>query len=286
MTRGRKRGGASVLSRQKLKKTRSRLGAAFKTRRLVLGIVTFILAMAAGFYLSTQPKVTRKDVGAWQITLKSEDAVPLSDAAANQVLATVRKHLGSGSQAELRRAARSAQQTDSYAAVHVMRTGQRAVTVQVRSRVPLFCAEADRLRFVSAEGSLYGTPEGPEICPGPVLRGLFANDRSRFTMGDDLTVALDETEQSTVREAMELLRLAGVQNLKVIGLESRRYRGFFLTVASSGGHEVEVAVGRTPFAPTLAKLSGILDKLSEKGEVAQRVELDYQGKTFIKLKKM
>ena len=64
----------------------------------------------------------------------------------------------------------------------------------------------------------------------------------------------------------------------------RRFRGFFVILEAQ---ETRFQVpGRAPFAGKLDKLQGILSKLDAKGEVAQRVELDYQGKAFIKLKKM
>ena len=62
--------------------------------------------------------------------------------------------------------------------------------------------------------------------------------------------------------------------------------GGFVFFVVMKDNEAEVALGRPPFAEKLVKLGELINKLSKKGDVASRIELDYQGKAFIKLKKM
>jgi len=45
-------------------------------------------------------------------------------------------------------------------------------------------------------------------------------------------------------------------------------------------------LGQSPFGPHLDRLDKIMAKLKSKNQIAERIELDYQGKAFIKLKKM
>lgn len=279
-----KRSGTSVLSRQKLKTSRSRVAVALKRRRFLIIGVVLILAIGVGVFISKrQARPIPHAPQDWHVTLKTPGDEPLADKAAEQVIATVKRNLGDGSKADLRRAARLAQQTDSYATVHILRTGETGVVIEVMPRQPLLCVEADHLRYVAIDGAIYGALDTPEACPGPVLKGVFPESRMRFPQSEQQTLTLDPEEQAIIHEAVELVQLLKAQSFQVAGLEHRRYRGFFVKLKDG---DLEIAVGRTPFVGKLTKLTGILDKLQQKGEQASRIELDYQGKAFIKLKKM
>lgn len=282
-SKGKRRGGLSVLSRQKPKKARGKRSD--WQRRLQIGAV-LALALAViggGIWAFTRPTGASRSQTSWKVTLKMAGDAPLSPAAAEDILAVVRKNLGQGTKTDLRRAARLAQQTESFAVVHLVRTGNTGVLVQIKPRQALLCIEADKLRLVGADGAVYGAALSPEVCPGPILRGVFSEGRGKFVLHDDVSLKLDEEEQGIVREALDLVQLAAGEKLAIASLEHRRYRGFTIALKD---RELEVAIGRAPFAGKLHKLDEILGKLSEKGEQAMRVELDYQGKAFIKLKKM
>jgi hypothetical protein len=49
--------------------------------------------------------------------------------------------------------------------------------------------------------------------------------------------------------------------------------------------DTEIVIGLQPFAYKLKKLQNILDGLRRDGIVASRIELDYEGKAFIKERK-
>lgn len=281
------RGKGSVLSRQKPKKARRKGAPLPLWRKALLGLAgVLIIAGVYGVWSWSKRLSGPSDKAPdWTVTLKVDGEQPLPDKAADAILAAVKKHIGKGTRDDLRRAAKAAQQTEAYARIHVLKLASGEVVVNVRPRTPLLCLEADKLRLVSADGSVFGTPDGgrADACPGPVLKGLFEQGRTRFTLKEDFTLALDADETTALKEGLELLDGAKAQGLKLGAIEFRKFRGFFVTLQ---GNETEVAVGRAPFPGKLQKLQGILQKLSEKGEVAVRIELDYQGKAFIKLKKM
>lgn len=282
-SKGKRRGGTSVLSRQKPKKARGKRSDWQRRLRVGLIALAVILVAAAGTWFLTRQPATPRDSFQWKVTLKMDGDQPLPTSAAEEILAVVRKNLGQGTNADLRRAARLAQKTDSYATVNLVRTGDETVVVQVKPREALLCIEADKLRLVGVDGAVYGAAISPEVCPGPVLKGVFSEGRSKYTMREDVTLATDEEEQAIIREALDLVRLAAAQKLTITSIDHRRYRGFTIALKD---RDLEVAIGRAPFTGKLHKLDEILGKLAEKGEQAMRVELDYQGKAFIKLKKM
>ena len=72
-------------------------------------------------------------------------------------------------------------------------------------------------------------------------------------------------------------------NHKIKSIEFKRFRGFFVVLQTS---ETEVALGRSPFSGKLVRLHEILKRLEKTSSTAARIELDYQGKAFIKEKKL
>jgi hypothetical protein len=280
-------GKSSVLKRQRPKrgKTKPRpLG-----ERLRRGALVTVVALAAagavyGLWRAKRAitQASEEAPPAWQISLKLADDTPLTATAQDEIIGTAAKVLGRGTRRELTRAAEAVQQLGSYADVHVVKLAPNAVAIQVRQRQPVLCIEADRLRLISSTEEVYGQVDTPAACPGPTVAGLFEPGQHPL-MRNDLTLALGDNERSLVHEALELVRVGRDKGFVFSRLEVKKYRGFSVTLA---GKDLEIALGRAPFAAKLEKLQGILDKLAQKNEQAVRIELDYQGKAFIKQKKM
>jgi len=277
----------SVLKRQKPRTKRSFWArpafavTAFSTVAvivLVLGYRSFRLFTKSEHRANTEVREP------WQFTLKLSEDLPLSSAAQDQIIATARDAVGSGSLAELTKAGLAIQRQDAYADVRLAKLSATMIAISVVPRHAALCIDADRWRYISTEGDIYGqVAEGQaNACPGPTLTGLFERNR-RLVSADNLTLILGDEEKALVKEAVVLVDEARTQGFTFGKLEVRRYRGFFGQLIPQG---TEVALGRAPFAPKLDKLQGILARLAKKNEQALRIELDYQGKAFIKLKKM
>lgn len=287
-----KRTKGSVLSRQKPKRGHKRpAGGRLRQAAFVVAIIApLVLAVYVGISLShsgffSANKSANRRID-WKVSLKvDKDAQPLNDQAADEVLAIAKKNLGKGERLDLQKTAALIQRLDAYSNVSIVRLGSDRVAVQVRLRVPMLCIEADRTRLVSAEGEVYGTADKdtPGACPGPLLTGVFDDDRSKLTLRSDFTLSLSDDEKTAVKEALELLREGKERGFAFEGITLKKYRGYFVSL---NGRELEIAVGRAPFDRKLDKLKSILADLAGKGDRAARIELDYQGKAFIKLKKL
>ncbi len=278
----------SVLKRQKPKRARKRpLGERLRIYATVAGVCLALAGVSYGVYhLKTQGVFVadRPDQIDWKVSIKTAEDHALSTQAVEDVTATIRKLAGDGSKKSLGRAAEAVQKLDSYAQVSLLKLAPDELAVHVRRRTPVLCVHADQVRFVAEGGVVYGTPDPAkaDACPGPVLSGVF-DDLRKFTVRNDFTVALEADERVILKEAIDLLRLSREKKLVFAAMGYRRFRGFFVTLADSNA---EVAIGRGPFTGKLDKLTGILTKLEGKGLVAERIELDYQGKAFIKSRKM
>ncbi len=180
------------------------------------------------------------------------------------------------------RTARQIQQLESFASVHLLRLDREQVTVTLHRRSPQLCLQADKVRLISSTGDVYGSPD-PTACPGPVVLGIIQRANTHYAMQSNYTLELTDDEQTAVNEVLTLWSELQESKLAVASIEYRLYRGFIITLRDNA---TEVAVGRAPFNGRLSRLSEILAKLAQKGETAQRIELDYQGKAFIKLKKI
>lgn len=220
---------------------------------------------------------------AWRVHLHLDSEYPLSAKKIDDLLLLTKQELGATHFPNLTLAAVKLQRLDAYSRVHIMRTGLKDVLVSVRPRIAIMCAEVDRLRLVDASGTIYGVfgSEGAPHCPGPRLIGL-KGEGSRTKINEDQTITLSSEEQRLVHEALELLSEAKVQGLELSSIEIHRHRGFQIALRSE---ETEISLGHHPFSSKLERLKTLLGKLKERSEKAARIELDYQGKAFVKLRK-
>lgn len=290
---GRKKSG-SVLARQKPKKARKKARSTyFKRPFWLLCILCIPLLALGGFWTANLASSwfsawMNKPVG-WQITLNIAGEKPLPQEQAVEILNIAKRELQAGTRRDMLRAAREIQQYSSFANVHFMKLSSREMVLHISRREPLLCVEADRLRFLTRAGRIYGVAkrynEGQTDCPGPLLTGIFP-PKTTFRKRQDQTLAVSHSEQVAVEEAIELFLMLRPMDIPVSQIRFERVRGFFIHATLAEETQTVVALGRAPFTTKLTKLRDIRASLLEKGDVAERIELDYQGKAFIKLRKM
>jgi hypothetical protein len=295
---------SSVLRRQKLKKNPKKRRE-IVLRRFFFGIVILsVIAAASAFFYSGQ-KMTTLVSGwlakptDWHVSLRLDGDRPLEEKMAAKIIAAAQKSLGAGTPADLEKTARLVQKQAAFSTVHFLKTTPNHIVLTLKQRHPLLCVEADKLRFVGTDDPeaktggafssdlprniyVYGQAEDPAFCKGPLLSGVFPTNR-KYELNDDYSLALRPEEREALQEAIVLLKDTNQFNLTVKSFEFRNFRGFFVLLKDN---ETEIALGRAPFKAKLEKLVELMDRLSKKGDVASRIELDYQGKAFIKLKKM
>ena len=293
MNKSRKAKTGSVLKKQKPKSQKNR-------RRLIslnfqflgsLGIVFALVAVGLLFLRGTWPSLVSKylseatvNSSKWQFLVRSSDNSPISEASQALVVTTTRKTIGAGTHDDLLKSAKAVQKIGIFSDVRITKISPNQLIISLIQRQPMFCVEADKVRLVSSLGDIYGSIDtrNGDTCPGPILSGLF-EDRVSHNLSDGQTLIVDDQTKSMIQEALMLLQDVQKRSVKIEKFHVEKFRGFVAELSSQG---TEVALGRAPFVEKLDKLNGILEKLAVRQEQAQRIELDYQGKAFVKLKKM
>lgn len=282
----------SVLSRQKprrLNRTRSRhFFESYKYLKFALLIVPLILVSLIGAKKFLKDRHSRIETTSrtipWRVDIQVNADQSLSERKAEEVLRNSRAILQYGTPQELSIIASNIQKLDVFSQVHVIRVNHDRILVSVKPRVPIMCIELDRLRLVSSSGEVYGfaDTEGSPACPNIKLTGLRSKN-SKVRISDDQTLELDAYQKQIIDDAITLIQSENSKNFRFSILEHREHRGF---VAQILGLETEIFLGYPPFDDKLKKLDILLKKISLQGETASRIELDYQGKAFVKLKKL
>lgn len=271
----------SVLAKQRPKKSRKKGGFLRDNARLLLAVAAVFLILAGTIYFVMSPK-TQTVAGKnrdWKLTIRAEDKSLLEGTEEKAVIEAVKQNITHGTRADLLKAVANIKAMESFAKVHLVRTGDDALTLFYAKRVPVMCYRAEKdLWLVSDEAEIYGSPADGQ-CPGPVLSGVL-EERKRPARYGVLQVSADEQKQ--IETALSLLTVLQKHNHKATALTYEKYRGFYINLE---GLETDIALGNPPFETKLEKLGEVLEKIKSKGEVAQRIELDFQGKAFIKLKK-
>jgi len=288
---------SGVLSRQKPRKKRRKPHSRLSLLSVALGCAVLVAVAFAYFKIpsSQLARFSQRSLSSsklesshidWKIVVRTTDDRPLSDEQMSEVDALVRKNMRSGKKSELQAAARQIAQKMALGVVAVTRSGKRGLVVSVSQRVPLLGVYADKPRFLTESGVVYGDyalAQDLGSAIGPVVNGIFANRSEPFTITTAGTLDTDEEELVLLMEAAELYKNIRDNNLKVKSVDFRRFRGFFVTLEKT---ETEVALGRSPFKSKLQRLDEILGRLEKTASTAARIELDYQGKAFIKEKKL
>lgn len=286
-----------VLSRQKPQKKRR--SARFRISSLKLPLLLLLALCVAGAFSYFKPtllsRVTSRQVTAstigkskisWKLVVRTTDERPLRDEQMAEIAAIVRDTVVSGKKSELKTASRLIVQRLALGVAAVTRSGKSGLVVSVSQRVPLLGVYADKARFLAEDGTVYGdylTESDPGSPIGPVVTGIFDNRAESFTSSGNGALDLGAEEVSLLKETAELYKAIRTSNLKIKSMDFRRFRGFFVVLQNS---ETEVALGRSPFAGKLTRLNEILTRFEKTSSTAARIELDYQGKAFIKEKKL
>jgi hypothetical protein len=293
MKKSRKANQGSVLRKQKPKSSKNRRRLSLSKYKLT-GALTVAFTLVAVGYFSAKglwhplfskylPSPTIASTQ-WELVVRSSDDQEISEPSQTLVINAARKNLGGGTHDDLVKTAKAVQKLGAFSDVRVTKISPLKVIVSLIQRQPVFCIEADKIRFVSSLGDIYGQLDArsSESCPGPILTGLF-EDRSQFTMGEGQTLIVDDQTKMMLQEALALLQDTKKRSINISKFHVEKFRGFVTELTTQG---TEGSLGRAPFVEKLDKLSGILEKLAVRQEQAQRIELDYQGKAFVKLKKM
>ena len=289
----------SVLARQKVKPG-SQKGSAGHPAWSVAAkglIVVLIVVVVWGLGLRLLDKIS--DVSSyiasslvmppkeWRIEVVNSAGTQLPDDVRRDVYKIAHKGLKTGSPGELRQLARQVESAGLLESVRVVRPLIDTVILTAEIRRPTLLIDVGgRTRFLTADGTVFGDASEnstqPNISkPSVRLTGIF-DQRPTPQVDASNRIVTNSDERRHLRDALDVWRLIGENNIPAKLINFQKFRGYALTLQD----DTEIVIGLKPFAYKLKKLNDILAGLARDGVVASRIELDYEGKAFIKERKL
>lgn len=208
----------------------------------------------------------------WELTLKSNSQVTDKE----KIIRTLPKIIQDAK--TTKEVAQKIQKYFSFAKTTILQTAPEKLIIHIEDRVPEFSILADKQRLVSVDQEIYG-----ELSSSyknlPRLENILQKGRKNYTFSENASLILEEEEKERIREAQMILRLAEQHTLELKEITFVDYRGFKLNFRKD---KTEVFLGRKPFEKKFLKLLQIKKQFKNEEGAPQRIELDYDGKAFIK----
>lgn len=111
----------------------------------------------------------------------------------------------------------------------------------------------------------------------PVLTGLSPKEKIEYLSDKSIYLSMNDFE--IIQKANLLIENALGYNIKYKKINYNEFRGFSGSLLKNN---YQVVLGFPPFEPKYKKLNRIIYELKTQGKFSANIELDYQGKAFVK----
>jgi cell division septal protein FtsQ len=264
-----------VLRNQRPKKRRRRLPIKPFIYLFAASLAALGLWYSSHFISEFQFRATERTPLQWRINVLGEQ---LSSAQLSDLHRVITNKAPYGAPAELDQAARTLQAKLAMERVRIVRTGSDQLAIFIKARRAFLRVFTGKERLLSEVGQIYGTATEADQ-QLPLLKGLPMDDVS---WGSDGTLEVSAEVEQLIQQAILLTKECHKYRFAIDTLEYIPYRGYQVTRAQD---QIQIIVGFEPFDDKLARLTNLIDSLKKKSSHVERIELDYQGKAFIKQKK-
>lgn len=167
--------------------------------------------------------------------------------------------------------------------VSIVQTSENHVHVHLYFYQPKMVVKADRLRLLASDGTVFGVASKDDQKNLPLLDGVFFERTKsvpfRLEAGSLITV---QSEDVLLRKSLDILAIAS-KSLSFKEISYNNIDGFLL---KNGNFFNEVYIGNDNFNEKIENLTVILNKIKKKNSYAEKIELDYSGKAFVKEKSL
>lgn len=223
----------------------------------------------------------------WRIEVVSSGGTPLPEDIRREVYKVASRFLKQGSPGELSLLSRQVESLGMLESVKVIRPMSDAVILSAELRRPaLLIQVGSKTRFLTMDGAVFGDAAdnsgNPSAArPTVLVSGIF-DQRPNPSLDTSLRIITTAEERRHLVSSLEIWQRSADAGIEIKMISFQKFRGFAITLPG----ETEIVIGIAPFDYKLKKLRGILDGLARDGIVASRIELDYEGKAFIKERKL
>jgi hypothetical protein len=160
----------------------------------------------------------------------------------------------------------------------IIRDGITDFRIELTLRSPSFCVFNGKLKYVDANGIIFGSSTKKESCKNGILRG-FLQEKQGLSFTHRTPWFQLSTEDTYVVQAAIDLRKILVES--AINFKKELYyhdtRGFVVHLENP---TIEVIIGLPPYEQKIKRMREILSK--NESNSLERIELDYANKAFVK----
>ncbi len=223
----------------------------------------------------------------WNIEVIGADGSALPDDIRHEIYRIAQKLVKTGSPEELHALARQTESLGMLDSVKVIRPVTNTIILSSNLRRPSLLVEVgSQTRYLTADGTVFGDASEPSSfggssMPSVTVSGIF-DQRTTMNVDPSMRLLVLPEERLHLADAIDIWQKAAESGIEARAIKYQRFRGFSVVMPD----ESEIVLGLSPFDFKLKKLRSILDGLKRDGIVASRIELDYEGKAFIKEKRL
>ncbi len=200
----------------------------------------------------------------------------LSEAEKNSILEKYRQ-LSSASPENLEAFSRGLYRGLGLRSIQLIQTAPDKLAIATETFKPKLIVELDRPRFVTEDGIIFGSAASNEGSGLPILKGLYKN--ASFTKSENETLVLSPANQRIVEEALLAIQEGARYNIQYRSLNYDEFRGLSGDLLEPA---YRITIGFRPFDAKYLKLEKVIGSLKDRGLTSASIELDYNGKAFVK----
>ncbi len=272
-------------TKRSITKKKNRILNIKRFTKLILLSASLVLISFTIFKLASSLKVdnppAKNNVVKWKISV---DLLPAQQAK-NINLDTLKKvilsQVGKAQSTKLDKVAKNLQKKYQAKQVSLVHVSDNQLHVRVLLHQPIMVINADRLRFLSTDGAIYGTVQ-KNTKGYPKLSGVLSerlNTKSfNFLNGQLIT---SSREDILIKKSMAILKKTKEKGIVFKKISYNKNDGFLI---ENGKFFKRIIIGFSDFNLKIEKLSEILNRVKRRNNYAEKIELDYSGKAFVKEK--
>lgn len=215
----------------------------------------------------------------WKVSISPDDRSLLTSSHKKLIDFEIKKHLLTGSRDELKILADSILVNTEFDRVTIKRLYSDEIEIKVVIPEPIALIQSDELMYVSRNGHIFKSSHiGSDASKFVTIAGLIDPYQRKASFNKTNKLMLDDKEKLHLGNALSVIKMAEQQGLELKSLNHDEFRGISIELNSGA----EVFLGHQPYDKKFLRLTNILANAEQSHSKIERIELDFNGKAFVK----